>query len=355
MRTLLCLLTISFTAACSADQFVEPGTDAGGTDSAADVSVLDVATLDAPISIEGGGDDGGNLPPQLVTGIPPSVDLYAVWGLSPLDFWVVGLDHANSNAGFVGHWTGSAFVKTSGVDPVPLRGVWGTPDGVFFVGDKDTGTTSATAIYQAKGGPIAPLVSGSLMNKALVSVWFDEAADEYVLQASSGFAAHSSTPFTSASDISGSQIPGPCAAMHARYAACTGGVFPLGTGTALAPSVSSGPQLRAIHVSNAVVPLYFVAGAGGLLVRAAGAAWTSVTNTGTQDLLGVWSNAAGDGAIAVGKHGTILAIAGTTNPFAVAFQSPNNEDLNAVTAVGQGASRIFVAVGNNGTVVTKKF
>lgn len=354
MRTLLCVLTISFTAACSADQFVA-GTDAGGTDSAADVSALDVSTPDAPIDVEGGADDGGNLPPQPVTGIPASVDLYAVWGLSPSDYWVVGLDKANSNAGFVGHWTGSAFTNTTGVDPVPLRGVWGTANDVFFVGDQDS-SKQATAIYQSQGSPMTPLLaSAPLMNKSLVSVWFDEAAGDYVLQAGSGFAAHSPSPFTNALDISGSQIPGQCAAMHARYAACTGGVFPLGTGTPLLPSVSSGPQLRAIHVSNAVVPIYFVAGAGGLLVRAAGAAWTPVTNTGSQDLLGVWATAAGDAAVAVGKHGTILGVAGAVNPLALPLQSPTTENLNAVNVVGAGANRIFVAVGDKGTVVTKKF
>ena len=227
MRSLLSLLALSFATACSADQFVAPSDGGGGNDATPDVSLLDAAPPDGGPVVDGSQGDAGIGPPVLVGGLPQGVDLYGVWGSGPNDYWVVGADKS-STPGFFAHWTGNTFVQTTGAAPAALRAVWGNANGVFIGGDKDPNTSYALAIYIPQGGQPAPLAQGPiLLNRRLVSVWYDETNALYALQTEANVVARSSSPFTSAVDI-GSQIPvtaGQCAAMHARFQACVGGVY----------------------------------------------------------------------------------------------------------------------------------
>ena len=354
MRRLLALLALSFAAACSADQFVsaDSGTDAG----VADVVVPPDGGQPDAIGPDGGTVDSGPLGPQLVPGIPSTVDLFGVWAVSGNDYWVVGTENSQNNQGFAAHWTGNSFTKFSGVGPSPLRGVWGNAIGVMAAGDKDT-NGFGTAVYYDKLAWTGLAQSNILGGKNVVSVWWDEAAPgEYTLQTDGNIMARSQSPFTSAIDIGGTQIPGnaaPCYAMHARYAACAGGVFaPFGS----TPLVSNQSQkLRSIHVSSTTGPFFFVGGNGGLIGRYQNGAFQSYSGAPDEALEGIWSSAIGE-TVAVGTNGTIVGLTGATaTPTVVSLPSPTQKNLHAVTAVGLTVNRTFIAVGDQGTVVTYHF
>lgn len=355
MRRLLALLALSFAAACSADQFVSPGADSGTDAVVADVVVPppDGGQPDA-IGADGGTVDSGPLGPQLVPGIQASVDLFGVWAASAADYWVVGTEN---NQGFAAHWTGSSFTKFSSVGPTPLRGVWGNANGVMAAGDKDS-SGFGSAMYYNKVAWTGLAQSSILGGRNVVSVWWDEAASgEYTLQTDGNIMARSQSPFAVAIDIGGTQIPAnsapPCYAMHARYAACAGGVFaPFGS----APLVSNlGQKLRSIHVSNPTGPFFFVGGDGGLIGRYLNGAFQSYSGAPNETLEGIWSSAIGE-TVAVGTNGTIVALNGANaTPTVVSIPSPTQKDLHAVTAAGLAVNRTFIAVGDQGTVVTYHF
>jgi hypothetical protein len=59
--------------------------------------------------------------------------LYAIWGHSSTDLWVVG------DRGWILHWDGSAWTQEgAGLTPNNLRGIWGTGSDVWAVGMRGT-------------------------------------------------------------------------------------------------------------------------------------------------------------------------------------------------------------------------
>jgi hypothetical protein len=285
-----------------------------------------------------------------VSGIPPTVDLFGVWGTSTQDFWVVGAD--NGNHGFAAHWTGSAFTISSSLTTAPLRGVWGSGAGVMVAGDAISNYGSA--LYFKGAWNVLPQAT-ILSNRSVLSVWYDENLNEYTLQTNTNIMARSLSPgFNSAVDIGGSQIPGgagPCFAMHARFAACANGVYaPFGQST-LFPSTAA----RAIHVSNPSIPLLFVAGTAGYLARYSANGFQTLAGAPAENLEGVWSSATGE-VIAVGTNGTMIGVAGLDpTPTVTVVKPVTNANLHAVTAVGILGNRYLLAVGDKGTVLTWKF
>lgn len=351
MRLALSFLAIFFASACSADKFDTPGVDAG-----TDAVVADVVVLDAP-GLDGGGVDGSTVDasgipvPQPVKGIPPNIDLFGVWGGQAGDFWVVGGDSATKH-GFAAHWTGSAFASFTDVSLAPLRGVAGDGQGVFVAGDQDPNTTYGQTLFY-NGNWVAGPQAGILFGRGIVSVGYD--SSEIILQTDVAIMARSSSPYTSITGVSQqiSAAAGKCYAMDARYAACAGGVFGPGGQAAL---INDG-KARALHVSNKVGPLVLLAGPGGYLAAIQAGTTTPIPSSTAKDLEGIWSSTLGLETLAVGKSGTIVAVknATTASPQVALITSGTSENLHAVTAMGAGSNRTFVAVGDKGTVLAAQF
>ena len=78
-----------------------------------------------------------------------------------------------------------------------------------------------------------------------------------------------------------------------------------------------------------------------------------VTVPTAEDLEGIWSSTLGVETIAVGANGTIVAVKNATTSALIPVKT--TENLHAVTAMGAGVNRGFIAVGDKGTVVAAKF
>ena len=117
-------------------------------------SVAEVACNGCDDDEDGLTDEGAWCP---VAGLPTTQDLFAVWGSSAGDVWVVG------NAGTILRWNGSAWASVSGGGTRVLRGVFAaSPTAAWAVGD-------AAAILAWDGSAWSPESAG--VTGVLRDVW----------------------------------------------------------------------------------------------------------------------------------------------------------------------------------------
>ncbi|HEY5924596.1 MAG TPA: hypothetical protein VIV11_23115, partial [Kofleriaceae bacterium] len=105
------------------------------------------------------------------TSTPVAGTLLGIWGRSPTDVFAVG---GKTGSGSIFHFDGSTWtemsIETAGTKL--LRGVWGTTNAVFAVGENGTILRLVGSIWSAMGSPTS---------HTLVSVWGSSASDVFAV------------------------------------------------------------------------------------------------------------------------------------------------------------------------------
>ncbi|MFZ4577718.1 MAG: hypothetical protein ACOYOB_04900 [Myxococcota bacterium] len=269
-------------------------------------------------------------------------DLFAVWGSSPQDAWLVGAK------GLILHGNGQTFVPRASGTSATLRGVWGTGvDHAWFVGEgvllEWNGLAIQNVTPDAAKGVVLRAVHASADGNTVVA-----AGDAGLILRRQPDGKWTKEETNSNADLYAIRVtsPGQIWAVGAEGKAVR---FSGGTWSETLMPDAAGHVLRALDVSPA--GRVFAAGDDAYLATFDGT-WKSVLVNDQRKLYGIWALSNSD-AWAIGEQGALvhLSLSGKWEVQAIDGVNMATLSFAGLWGVGTGSSAHALAVGQKGAGV----